>query len=377
MKKPAALLAPKAQASLKPHHLSRRSFAASALASLTCAPHILRAAPSPPLSNAQLLIGGALHSIPGQFGELATNALTHGLGLNLPIQLTPDVGFDGVKVANEFDSNVAADGQTALVAPGAAFTAAQTGDPRTHYDFTRWIPLLVAHTASVVVTRTDTHQNFAHRLRSFFHGRSLRLAVSHPTGNELSALLGLTLLDLHPTPIPGFATAHDALQALNTGIVDAVQILPTRGDAPLLETLKTLPEGVAPLYHTGDLSDTPLNDIPNFLEISEQTRHRPPEGLLFSAWQAVSSGICTPFAVTLPMLTPPPAIERWATACANAADDDSMRHWADTYHFSLETKDNAGPFFSRIRPTPEAQLALRRWLAMNTPRWRLGQESRL
>ncbi|MBR0559913.1 hypothetical protein [Neokomagataea anthophila] len=356
---------------------SRRRFITSALAGLSCTPQLLRAAPSTALPNAQLLIGGTLHSIPGQFGELATNALSHGLGLNLPIQLSPDIGLDGVKVANEFDSNVAADGQTALVVPGSAFIAAQTGDPRTHYDFTRWIPLLVAHTASVVVTRTDTHQNFAHRLRSFFHGRSLKLAVSHPTGNELSALLGLTLLDLHPTPVPGFATAQDALQALHNGLVDAVQILPTRGDAPLLETLKNLPEGVAPLYHTGDLSGTPLNDIPNFLEISEQMRRRPPEGQLFSAWQAVSAGVCTPFAVALPMLTPPPLVERWKNACADASDDDSIRHWAETYHFSLETEDNAAPFFSRIRPTPESQLALRRWIAMNTPRWRLGQETRL
>ncbi|GBR46856.1 hypothetical protein AA106556_1254 [Neokomagataea tanensis NBRC 106556] len=324
-----------------------------------------------------MLIGGTLHSIPGQFGELATNALTHGLGLNLPIQLSPDIGLDGVKVANEFDSNVAADGQTALVVPGSAFIAAQTGDPRTHYDFTRWIPLLVAHTASVVVTRTDTHQDFAHRLRSFFHGRSLKLAVSRPTGNELSALLGLTLLDLHPTPVSGFATAQDALQALNAGLVDAVQILPTRGDAPLLETLKNLPEGVAPLYHTGDLSGTPLNDIPNFLEVSEQMRRRPPEGQLFAAWQAVSAGICTPFAVALPMLTPPPLVEHWRNACAEAVDDDDMRHWAETYYFSLATGENAAPFFSRIRPTPESQLALRRWIAINTPRWRLGQETRL
>ncbi|QDH25165.1 hypothetical protein D5366_08030 [Neokomagataea tanensis] len=363
------------------HHLghkalSRRSLIASALTGLACSPKLLHAA-TPPLSSAQLLMGGTLRSIPGQFSELASAPLTRGLGLTTPIQLTPDVGLDGVKVANEFDNSIAADGQTAIVVPGNAFIAAQTGDPRTHYDFTRWIPLLVAHTVSVVVTRADTHLNFAHRLRNFFRGHSVRLAVSHPTGSELSALLGLSLLDLHPTPVPGFATSQEALNALSNGLVDAVHIMPTRGSPPLLDTLKSLPPGVAPLYHTGDLSGTPLNDIPNFLEVCEQLRRRPPEGPLFAAWQAASAGICTPFAVALPMLTPPPLVERWKNACSAAAENEDVRHWAETYYFSLATGENAAPFFSRIRPSAEAQLALRRWIALNTPRWRLGQETRL
>nr|WP_241009296.1 hypothetical protein [Gluconobacter kondonii] len=328
------------------------------------------------LTDVQLLLGGTLASIPGQFAELASGAISHTLDLATPLELTPDIGQDGVRAANLFDANSAPDGNTALAFPGATLLASLTGDSRVHYDFGRWTPVLVASTTTVVIARAELHKTLRSRLTGFFHDHPVRLAVSRIGGPELNALMGLSLLGLRPIPVPGYVDSSNALTALHEGTVDAVQISPYTLDRPLDDVLANLPEGTSAIYYTGDLTDTHSTTIPIFMEAYQQARHRAPEGPFYHAWQAVSAAADTAMAIVLPMLTPPEIVAQWNRACTAATTDASVRRWAETHHFKLVTGDNAAPFLSRAVPDLGATLALRRWLAVNTPRWREGQETR-
>lgn len=328
------------------------------------------------LLDARLLLGGTLASIPGQFGELATGAISQALRLQSPLVLTPDIGQDGVHAANLFDATGAPDGSTAIAVPGSTLLASLTGDTRVHYDFGRWNPILIASTTTVVIARSELHKTLRSRLAGFFHDHPVRLAVSHVDGPELNALMGLTLLGLRPIPSVGFVSSSKALEALHAGTVDAVQISPYTLDRPLDDVLASLPEGTSAIYYSGDLTDTHSTTIPNFLEAYEQARHRPPEGAFYHAWQAVSAASDTAMAIALPMLTPPEAVNAWSRACTAAVTDPSVRRWAEAHHFKMASGANAAPFLSRTVPDLGAILALRRWLAVNSPRWRQGQETR-
>ncbi|GBR69672.1 type 2 periplasmic-binding domain-containing protein [Gluconobacter kanchanaburiensis] len=327
-------------------------------------------------TDVQLLLGGTLTSIPGQFAELANAALSRSLDLDTPLELTPDIGQDGVRAANLFDANSAPDGNTALAFPGSTLLASLTGDTRVHYDFGRWTPVLVASTTTVVIARTELHKTLRSRLTGFFHDHPVRLAVSHIGGPELNALMGLSLLGLRPIPVVGYVDSSAALSALHAGDVDAVQISPYTLDRPLDDVLANLPEGTGAIYYTGDLTDTHSSNIPIFLEAYQQARRRAPEGPFYHAWQAVSASADTAMAIALPMLTPPEVVGKWSRACSATVSDSGVRHWADLHHFKLATGENAEPFLSRTVPDLGATLALRRWLAVNTPRWRQGQETR-
>ncbi|MBF0857812.1 hypothetical protein HKD24_01080 [Gluconobacter sp. LMG 31484] len=356
--------------------LTRRA-ALKGLAALTgAAPLLKNLARAGALTDVQLLLGGTLASIPGQFAELANGALSHALDLDTPLELTPDIGQDGVRAANLFDANSAPDGSTALVLPAATLLASLTGDSRVHYDFGRWTPVLVASTTTVVIARTELHKTLRSRLTGFFHDHPVRLAVSRVGGPELNALMGLSLLGLRPVPMPGYVDSSTALAALHAGTVDAVQVSPYTLDRPLDDVLANLPEGTSAIYSTGDLTDTHSTTIPIFMEAYQQARHRPPEGPFYHACQAVSAAADTAMAIALPMLTSSDVVTRWSHACSAAAADSGVRSWADMHHFKLATGENAAPFLSRTVPDLGATLALRRWLAVNTPRWREGQETR-
>ncbi|QDH18064.1 hypothetical protein E3D00_08420 [Swingsia samuiensis] len=330
------------------------------------------------LQNARLLLGGTLNSTAGQFAKLA--AVPYSKSLKLPdlIEITPDLEQDGIRAANLFDANVPTDELCAIVAPGNTLLASLIGDQRVHYDFTRWIPLLTAHSAAIVIVRTDSpHTGLRSRLRNFFIDHSVRLAVSHPTGLELGALLGLTLLGLQPIAVPGYTKTSDALEALKRNEIDAFQVLPYTLDTSLEEFLAQLPPTVAPLYYSGTLPDTFTDRIPNFLEAHQQLRHRTPEGNLYEAWQAVSACAYTALTVALPMLTPHNFIADWVKASSDVLQNSSIQHWAEMHHFALAVGDNASPFLSRATASLNARLALQRWISFNSPRWRDNQETRL
>lgn len=337
--------------------------------------------PANTVSDARLLLGGTLASLPGQFATLAAPGLSRALKLESPIQLVPDVGQDGVGAANRFDLASGPDGSSAVAVPASTLLAALSGDPRVHYDPARWAPLLSAQTTTVLVLRDSFRLRPGGRLRGLIEDRPARLAVSRPT-TDLDAMLGLTLLGLHPLPVPGFLTGEDGLKALAEGTVDAVQLRPDAVQEPMAALLARLPPGASAIYRVGDAplpgAEQPgIGNLPGFAEAFQQTHRGAPSGPLYRAWQAVSAGTCAALTVALPMLTPPDLVGQWRHAFAMVAADPAIREWAQARGFRLLAGDAAAPSLTRASADLGAVLALRRWVAMNTPRWRSGQETRI
>lgn len=324
------------------------------------------------IDSPRLIVGGGPDSLPGQVAPILANALAIGLTTPPPIAVHYDAGHDGVTAANLFD-NVApdADGGTAILTPGAALIASLSGDGRVHFDFSRWAALIMARRPVVTLARAELHRTIRARLSGLFHDRPVRVAVSQLTGVELSSLLGLSLLGLHPLPVPGFASKEAALQALKSGQVDAVQLTPGPGD-DLAADIASAPDGIKPIFCSGPS----IAGVPGFEATYQMARGHAPSGALYQAWLAVSSAAASALVVALPMLTPPLAIARWRHASQEAILDPALKGWNDTQHLDVVAGNAAAPLLNQCMPELTSLLALRRWINNNQPRWRQGQETR-
>ncbi|GAB6853809.1 hypothetical protein [Asaia astilbis] len=327
---------------------------------------------SSPMGSPRLIVGGGPDSLPGQAAPLLSAALAKGLALPVPVKTHYDLGRDGVTAANLFDTvSPEADGGTAILAPGAALIASLSGDGRVHFDFSRWAALMLARRPVVTLARAELHRTIRSRLSGLFHDRPVRLAVSHPTGVELTSLLGLSLLGLHPLPVPGYASKSAALDALKSGQVDAVQLTPGPGD-DLSADIASAPQGIKPIFYSGPV----IPGVPDFEATYMMARGHAPGGALFQAWQTVANASATALVLALPMLTPPLAIARWRHAAQQAAATPELVSWNETQRLIVTTGADAAPLLNQLEPELTALLALRRWINNNQPRWRLGQETR-
>ncbi|MFC0500975.1 hypothetical protein [Asaia krungthepensis] len=324
------------------------------------------------IDSPRLIVGGGPDSLPGQVAPLLATALAGGLTTPPPIAVHYDMGRDGVTAANLFDNvSPEADGGTAILAPGAALIASLSGDSRVHFDFSRWAGLIVARRPVVTLARAELHRTIRSRLSGLFHDRPVRLAVSHPTGVELSSLLGLSLLGLHPLPVDGFADKASALEALKSGQVDAVQLTPGPGD-DLAADIASAPEGIKPIFCSGPS----VAGVPGFDATYQMARGHAPSGALYQSWLAVSSAAASALVLALPMLTPPLAIARWRHAASVAVTDTALKTWNDAQHLVVTAGADSASLLNQCMPELTSLLALRRWINNNQPRWRQGQETR-
>jgi len=324
------------------------------------------------VSDPRLILGGGAQTPPAQLAKLLAAPLAQALGADAPVTLHDDGGQDGVTAANLFDNNTEADGNAALLIPGAAIVAAMAGDARVHYDYSRWVSVLLARIPVLTIGRPELHRTLRARLEGLLHDHPVRVAVSRPTGIELASLLGISLLGLHSIPVEGFAQRDQAIAALNAGQVDAIQIAPAPGET-LTSILSALPSGTAPLFSCGD---TAIDGAPLFADAYRLQRRRAPAGPLYDAWCAVGAGACVNAAMVLPMLTPPPAIALWRRAATKASDSPALRSWSSQTQLTLDAGAESADRLAVLTPNLTALLALRRWLALNEPRWRQGQETR-
>ncbi|RUT26657.1 hypothetical protein C0V97_04905 [Asaia sp. W19] len=320
----------------------------------------------------RLIVGGGPDSLPGQVAPILATALARGLSTLTPISTHYDLGRDGVTAANLFDTqSPEADGNTAILAPGAALIASLAGDARVHFDYSRWAALIMARRPVVTLAKAELHRSLRSRLSGMFHDRPVRLAVSHPTGVELSSLLGLSLLGLHPLPVPGYAGKAEALEALKSGQVDAVQLTPGPGD-DLSADIASAPEGIKPIFFSGPT----IAGVPSFDATYAMARGHAPSGALYQAWGAVSNAAASALILALPMLTPPLAIARWRHAAQEAVTEAALKTWNDSQHLTITAGADAAPLLNQLEPELTSLLALRRWINNNQPRWRQGQETR-
>ncbi len=264
-------------------------------------------------------------------------------------------GADGVTAANQFEARVAPDGQTVLLAPGAAALAWLAGDPRAHYDVAKWLPIMAGVTPGMVCGRQAAV--------TLPVGARLRIAASGAVGPELPALLAAELLGLVPVPVFGVQDAAAARQALAAGRVDAVFVSGPDSAADLA-ALAAL--GARPLFGTGcpdatgaTRRDPLVPEVPTLADLAVSLRGHPPSGLLYTAWQACAGAANLDFALVLPVLAPAALVSLWRKAAVQMAATPELQVPA----LRLLPAPGANDVLSAVAADAPVLLALRQWMA--------------
>ncbi|OUJ14763.1 hypothetical protein HK28_11425 [Acetobacter sp. DsW_063] len=307
------------------------------------------------------------NAAPARWAPLIASSFSETLSTDSPIVLRKTGGQDGVTGANLFDSLASADESgSALLAPGAAILAAQAGDPRVHFDYQRWLPVLLSVSAPIAVGRVD----FRRSLRTMLKDRPVRVAVSAPNGLELPTMLALTILSMRVIPISGFGGADAAIGALRRGEVDVVQLPADSARPDLLQSLAA--EGFEPLFATTPTVDPSVSVAQDFTTRYEALRGRAPTHPLYPAFKATAAAACIDMALVLPMLTPPAQAARWRHAATLAAALPEAAAMAKNDGGRLIAGTDDASVYAALAPDLSAILALRRWLAEHGPSWRVG-----
>jgi len=366
---------PRAAGSLPHRHqgrsdvLARRALLSAGLAGLAVAPLAVSArarggprgelvrstaeagdAAAPGLSCATLIVAGPPDPQTRRWAAPLISPLAAALHPGGDLTMQAVGGRDGVTAANAFDSLASNDGCTALLVPGAAFTAWLAGDPRVHFDVGRWVAAFASDGPVVLFGRPLARQAV------------VRVASSTPTGIELAALLGLALLGESPQPVDGLAEPADARDALLQGRVDAIMLsgpdvasrmreLTRPGLVPLLSLDPgTLPNQAAPPH------------LPRLDQLYAARFGGAAEGHLFEAWRATAVAASLQSALVLQPLTPAALVAQWRGACARAADDQALGASASESGLRLLAAPDCVGVLSNLILSPASLLALRGWL---------------
>ncbi|MFT8418385.1 MAG: hypothetical protein ABF636_06085 [Acetobacter sp.] len=316
----------------------------------------------------RLIVAGSAETPCGTWATRLAPDMASELG-QPPFDLSFTTGWDGVTGANLFDAQEQlSSASSTLLVPGTALMAAMTGDSRVHYAYQRWSPVLTICQPSVVVGHVSLHRSLGVILSS----KTTRIAVSTPTGPELPTLLAFDLLALRPLPVSGYATPDAAMAALTSGLVDAIQ-LPV--DAALKDRLATLgAKGFTPLFLNTVAPQTPaqaeLALPPTFPTVLLQERRTSTPAFLPLAWQAIASAASLKAALVLPLLTPPAKVARWRHAADTCASKLALQQIAMANGQTILSGSKCIAYYGMATPEVNVGMALRRWLALNLPRWR-------
>jgi hypothetical protein len=302
--------------------------------------------------SVRILVGGPRGGRMDRWAAIVEAAFAHTLPAGTMLRETLAGGADGVTAANQFEARVAPDGQTVLLAPGAAPLAWLTGDPRARFDAATWLPVMAGLTSGVLASRVPASAL----------GPRLRVATSAPAGPELAALLGLHLMGVEPVPEFGLRDAARSLRALRAGQVDAVFLLGANVPSLLADAAAA---GAWPLFTLGVptqgglKSDPLLPDVPTAPELMAALRGAAPTGPLAEAWRSAAAATRIEFALVLPPLTPAALVAQWRRAGTEA----SQALQSGTPGVLLLGAPEANTATTAIATDAAAMLELRRWLS--------------
>jgi hypothetical protein len=307
--------------------------------------------------GATILVAGPDGGAMDRWARLLQPAMAQSLAPGVVMRQTAAGGADGVTGANQFDTRVAPDGHTVLLAPGEAVLDWLVGDPRAKFDVGHWVTVMACVTPAVVVGRAET----------FASGGSVRIAAAHPAGHDLPAVLGIELLGSRAELSAG-VVEDDALQAaFARNAVDAVLL---RGHKVPDQAKALVDAGAVPIFSLGRRDDTgaliraaEFPDVPTLPELFLQRRGAPLTGPIFDAWCAAAVASQLEFGLVLPQLTPAAMVALWRRAGTDAANALDVQSPA----MSLDVHPLGGPAATAntapVAANEAALLALRKWLA--------------
>lgn len=316
-----------------------------------------------------LVVAGMADSICGQWADLLAPSLAERLRLPA-FKLKNTLGWDGITAANLFEvQQMQIQPPAGLVVPGTVILAELGGDSRVHYDYQRWIPTFLSYQPTVTVGRISLHRSFSAILKE----HPLRVAVSGYAGRELPSLLALELLKLHPLPLTGFGTPESAIEALLSGAVDIIQ-LPV--DSAYAERIASLKEkGFRPLFtnclYKNNLPDTELPPV--FGSICMQERPRAFTSPLYKVWSTATTASTLCAGLMMPFLSAPETVAHWRQACQELAALPDIRNHARAENEVIKTGADCMALYAATKADTLTTITLRRWLALNIPRWRDAQ----
>jgi len=318
-------------------------------------PQALADTPFP--DDVRILVAGPDNGAMDHWARLLQPALAQSLAPGVTIRQTADGGADGVTGANEFDTRVALDGRTVLLAPGETVLDWLVGDPRAHFDVGQWVAVMACVTPAVVVGRAA----------AFASGGSVRIAAASAAGPDLPAVLGIELLGGRAQLVPGIAE-DDALQvAFARNAVDAVLL---RGHKVPAQAKALADAGAEPIFTFGARDDAgalvrtaAFPDTPVLLELYAARRGTPLAGPIFDAWCAAAAASQLEFGLVLPQLTPAAMVALWRRAGTDAANALDVQSLALALDVRLVGGPAATASAAPVAANEAALLALRDWLA--------------
>lgn len=305
-----------------------------------------------------LLVGGTQNS---KIGQLATQLATiFSKNLQdpaiLPLHFT--TGYDSVTASNLFDTRTSQDGTTALITSGSAIIAALSADPRVHFDYERWIPILTSLTPTVVIARQPFHNSIPDLLKN----RTMKVGVSTIISKELPTLLAVELLQINTHPVVGLTTFTAGIEALRKREIDILQIDSPEGFA---ELPKLLQEG----FHIFFSFENNPTYGPNFSSLYTKLPHYRMGNTLFEIWQTLALAARINLAMVLPMLTPSELVTKWRFYADKLVQDSDFLPIMQQNNMFVQSNLKSITTFAQLIPSTTATLALRRWLSLKLTQW--------
>ncbi len=279
-------------------------------------------------------------------------------GPSLQTRLTG--GLDGVTGANRFDAQIANDGSTAAMFPGAALLAWLTGDSRVHFDPTHWVPVMAATNSGVLVVRSGANGfgSGAPTPQNLAIGGALKLAVDQPESHDLAILLALERIGVPTAPIFGLRSTDAKAKAYLAGEADAVFLC---GEG--------VPEDIAPLAANAGV---PVFTLGRMGDDGKLTRDplfpALPEAMAFgavgatAAYAAAAAAARLDFLVTLPHLTDPNAVALWQQAAQSAIATPALSSAADASSVDLRGSAGTAAELNAMALSPADQGSLQAFL---------------
>ncbi|HVC63469.1 MAG TPA: hypothetical protein VND19_24280 [Acetobacteraceae bacterium] len=307
--------------------------------------------------GATILVAGPHGGAMAHWARLLQPELAQALAPGVAMRQIAGGGADGVTGANQFDTRVAPDGRTVLLAPGETVLDWLVGDPRAQFDVGHWVAVMACMTPAVVVGRAA----------AFASGGSLRIAAASPAGPDLPAVLGIELLGGRAQLVPDLAGSDALKAAFARNAVDAVLL---RGYKVPAQVRALADAGAEPIFTLGARDDTgalvrvaAFPDTPVLLELYAARRGTPLAGPIFDAWCAAAAASQLEFGLVLPQLTPAAMVALWRRAGTDAADALGVQSAAMALDVRLLGGPAATASTAPAAANEAALLALRKWLA--------------
>ena len=312
-----------------------------------------------------LLVAGPEGGTLCHWGEAVGAALGQALPASPKVRTNCAGGTDGVTGANQFEARVPPDGTTVLLTPGSAALDWLAGDPRTHFDAGRWVPVMAGITSAIVVAQQG--------ILPLKPGRTVRVAASGPVGPQLPAMLAFDGMGVHMVPVFGLIEQDAAIAAFTAGKVDAVLACGT--NVPQ-QVARLRAAGGQPLFCLGGTSgaNTPIRDarfgeLPTWAELHQSLHGTAPSGPRYDAYRAVAAATQLEFGLVLSQLTSAAMVALWRRAGEQAITTQSVQMLAKSSAVHPLDGVAAAAATASVAADTAALIDLRGWLS-NRLNWR-------